>query len=203
MEEKESLKIDIDADAVHRCAEGDLNAFEEIVIRYQKKMFNIAYRMTGDYHEAAEVVQDAFVSAYKNIKGFRGASKFSTWLFTIVMNLSRNRIKQMRRRSAREGYSLDDPVDTEQGEVSYEHPSPNPSVLERLETDEVQQAVQTCINALDTEFREVLVLRDIQGFSYGEIGGLLHVSEGTVKSRIHRAREAVKNCLKNLIGKLT
>jgi len=203
MKENENLNSDIDLNAVHRCIKGDVDAFEEIVLRYQKKMFNMAYRMIGDYHEAAEVVQDAFVSAYKNLKGFRGASKFSTWLVTIVMNLSRNRIKQMKTRSARERYSLDDSVHTDNGAVTIEYASPDASVLERLETHEVQQSVQKCVNRLETEFREVLVLRDIQGFSYGEIGSLLHIAEGTVKSRIHRARESVKNCLKNLIGELS
>ena len=203
MKENENLNSDIDLNAIHRCIKGDVDAFEEIVLRYQKKMFNMAYRMIGDYHEAAEVVQDAFVSAYKNLKGFRGASKFSTWLVTIVMNLSRNRIKQRKTRSARERYSLDDPVHIDNGAVTIEYASPDASVLERLETHEVQQSVQKCVNRLETEFREVLVLRDIQGFSYGEIGSLLHIAEGTVKSRIHRARESVKNCLKNLIGELS
>lgn len=193
---------DPDYETVLRCQRGDVDAFEQIVVRHQKKMFNIAYRMTGDYNEAAEVVQDAFVSAYKNIKGFRGSASFSTWLCTIVINLSRNRLKQMKARALREPHSIDDPLRTNDGEMKLDPPSDDISVPDRLESHEVQQQVQGCIKLLEDEFREVVVLRDIQGFSYSEICDMLKLAEGTVKSRLHRARESLRNCLKRYLGEL-
>jgi len=202
MKEQERTKPDTDYEIVLRCQKGDVDAFEELVRKYQKKMFNMSYRMLGDYNDAAEVVQDAFVSAYKGLKGFKGKSQFSTWLYTIVINLSKNRLKQTKTRSHHEAVSIDDPVDTDNGQIKTEPASNDLSVLERLEKREIEQKVQGCIQSLESGFREVIVLRDIQGFSYEEIGAMLKIAEGTVKSRLYRAREAVKNCLKKAIGDL-
>ena len=193
---------DDDAGLVTRSRQGDLDAFEQLVAKHQKRMLNIAYRLIGDYDEACEVVQDAFVSAHRNIKKFRGDSKFTTWLTAITVNLSKNRLKQLISRKYHEAYSLDDPVETNDGEVTIDPLSKDPSVLDRLEKSDVQSSVQNCIKALDPAFREVLVLRDLQDLSYEEIGNLLKLHGGTVKSRLFRAREMVKDCLKRVMGEL-
>lgn len=184
------------------CRKGDVDAFEMLVRRHQKTMLNIAYRMVGDYEEACEIVQDAFVSAYKNIKRFEGRSVFSTWLSAIVINLSRNRIKQMKAKQAHESFSIDDPLATEDGFIKIEAPSVGPSVLDRMEGRETQEKIRNCIGKLDHDFRAVLVLRDIQGFSYDEIACALKLSGGTVKSRLFRARESVRDCLRKALGSL-
>ncbi len=199
MKENENKTGDEDFDTLSRCKKGDINAFESLVKKYQKRMLNIAYRVIGDYEDACEIVQDAFVSAYKNIKDFKGRSRFSTWLYTIVVNLSRNRLRQLKAQSYHEGFSFDDPVATDDGEIKMSPLSVEPSALDNLERKEIQQKVQRCIDTLNNEFREVLILRDIQGFSYNEIGDMLGISEGTVKSRLFRAREYIKGCLKNVI----
>jgi RNA polymerase sigma-70 factor, ECF subfamily len=191
---------DEDLEHVSLCRQGDVDAFEALVRRHQKRMINIAYRIVGDYDEACEVVQDAFISAYKNIKGFKGKAKFATWLYAIVINGSRNRLKQLRSRRYREGCSIDDPIMTPDGEIAADPPSNEPSALDRLEARDIKQHVQGCINALDAEFREVIVLRDLQGFSYEEISAMLKVPEGTVKSRLFRGREAMRACLKGVMG---
>jgi RNA polymerase sigma-70 factor (ECF subfamily) len=191
---------DDDLKYVSLCKKGDVDAFEVLVRRHEKRIFNIAYRVVGNYDEACEIVQDAFVSAYKNIKGFKGEARFSTWLYAICINHSRNRLKQLKTRQYREGRSLDDPIMTPDGELLADPPSSEPSALDRLEARDVQQRVQRCINALDAEFREVIVLRDIQGFSYEEISAMLKVPEGTVKSRLFRAREAMRVCLQGALG---
>ncbi|MEK6699473.1 MAG: sigma-70 family RNA polymerase sigma factor [Nitrospirota bacterium] len=193
---------DDDAALVASCTKGDTDAFETLVQKYQKRMFNIAFRMTGSYEDAGEVVQDAFVSAYRGLKNFQGRSKFSTWLTAITVNHSKNRLQQMKARQAREPLSLDDPVRTEDGSIAVDPPSKGPSVLDRLEARDERKKVQECISALEPEFREVIILRDMQDFSYEEIGSLLKVREGTVKSRLFRAREAVKDCLKRAFGTL-
>jgi len=187
---------------VSLCQGGDTNAFQVLVERYQKKMLNTAYRITGDYEEACETVQEAFLSAFKAIKKFRGEAAFSTWLTGITVNHARNRLKKMRSHSHHEGVSIDDPIETETGQIFYDHPSQEEPIIEQLEKKELQAKVQECIGTLDDEFREVLVLRDMQEFSYDEIHAILNIPEGTIKSRLFRAREALKNCLKKVIGDL-
>ncbi len=202
MKENGYKAADDDFEIVKLCKKGDTDAFEILVRKHQKKMLNIAYRMLGNYEEACEVVQDAFVSAYKGIKNFQGKSQFSTWLYTIVINISKNRLKQLKAQLLHEEFSIDNPIHTEEGNIQVEAPSSAPSVLEQLEKKEIQHKVQKCINSLDYEFREVLVLRDIQGFSYDEISDILKIAKGTVKSRLFRARESLKNCLKKARGEL-
>jgi RNA polymerase sigma-70 factor (ECF subfamily) len=201
-EDNRTDTADADGALVARSQQGDLSAFEALVEKYQKRMLNIAFRFLGDHDDACEVVQDAFVSAYRSLKGFRQEAKFSTWLTAITMNLSRNRLKKMKLHQARVPVSLDAPIQTASGEIMPDPPSGEPSVLDRMEKRDVQLKVQDCIKALDPDFREVLILRDMQDFSYEEIGGMLKVAAGTVKSRLFRARESVKDCLKMSMGDL-
>jgi RNA polymerase sigma-70 factor (ECF subfamily) len=191
---------DVDAALVLSSQNGDLAAFETLVVRHQKRMLNIAFRLINDYDEACEVVQDSFLSAYRNIKNFRRDAKFTTWLTTITLNLSKNRLKQMISRNGHVSYSLDDPLRTDEGDLTRDPPSPGPSALDRLDQEDVRNRVRDCIKALAAEYREVIVLRDMQDFSYGDIGSMLKMREGTVKSRLFRAREAVKDCLKRTGG---
>jgi RNA polymerase sigma-70 factor (ECF subfamily) len=196
------VSADDDAVLVQSSQEGNLEAFEQLVFKHQKKMLNVAFRLTNDYDEACEVVQDAFVAAYKSIKNFRGAAKFTTWLTTITVNLSKNRLKLMKSRQGRVAFSLNEPLKTNDGQLANDPPSKEPSVLDKLEQRDIQHKVQKCIRALEPDFREILILRDMQDFSYEEIGSILKLREGTVKSRLFRARELVKDCLKDLIGEL-
>jgi RNA polymerase sigma-70 factor (ECF subfamily) len=189
-------KADADVQLVRSAQQGDLNAFESLVVKYQKRMLNIAFRLLNDYEDACEIAQDAFVSAYKNIASFRGDAKFTTWLTTITLNLAKNRLQQKNSRQRHEAYSLDDPLDIDGGPVVREHASPEPSVLDTMVKRDLQAHVQECVKKLETDFREVLVLRDLQEFTYDEIGAMLKVAAGTVKSRLFRAREQVKDCLK-------
>jgi RNA polymerase sigma-70 factor (ECF subfamily) len=200
-DKRDSLQDD-DNRYVSLCQGGDTNAFQVLVERYQKKMLNIAYRITGDYEEACETVQEAFLSAFKAIKKFRGEAAFSTWLTGITMNHARNRLKKIRSHSHHEGVSIDDPIETETGQIFYNYPSQEEPIIEQLEKKELQAKVQECIGTLDYEFREVLVLRDIQEFSYDEIHAILNIPEGTIKSRLFRARDTLKSCLKRVIGDL-
>ncbi len=193
---------DPDAALVASAQQGDLAAFETLVARHQKRMLNLCFRIVGEYDDACEVTQDAFVSAYRNLKGFRQESKFSTWLTSIAVNLARNRLKRMKVHQARVPFSLDAPLRTDDGQVLSDPPSREQSVLDRMEQQNTQKKVQDCITALEPDFREVLVLRDMQDLSYEEIGAMLRLAAGTVKSRLFRARESVKECLKKAMGKL-
>ncbi len=199
---KKQTTIDDDADQVSSCKRGDLVAFEKLVRKYEKRIFNIAYRITGDYEDSSEIVQDAFLAAYRGIATFRGQAKFSTWLTSITINSARNRLKQIQGKRRHEQLSLEDPLPTSEGGMTMELQSNVPPVHEMLEKRETQSKVKVCIDALEPEFKEVLVLRDMQDFSYEEISAILKVPAGTVKSRLFRAREAVKDCLKRAMGDL-
>jgi len=163
-------------------------------------MLNIAYRMIGDYGEACDVVQEAFLSAWRGIGNFRGEARFSTWLCGIVLNHARSHLKIRSVRSGRGGASFDDPATAEEG--SREPPSGEESAIERLERRELEARVQEGIGSLDGRQREVLVLRDIQGYSYEEIGAMLKLPQGTVRSRLFRARNALKESLLRVRGDL-
>lgn len=202
MDERITSDRDDDGALVAAAIAGDLGAFESLVRRHQKRMLNVAFQITGDSDEACEAVQEAFLSAYKNLKRFRAEAKLSTWLMAIAINCARNRRRQAASRRARIPLSLDAPLPGGGGATVPDPPSNDPSALERIEEGEIRRRVQGCIDALDADFKEVLVLRDLQDFSYEEIGETLRLPSGTVKSRLSRAREAVKDCLKRTMGGL-
>lgn len=198
--EKGAAPEDIgDGEVVARVRGGDIESFSILVRRYQKRMLNVAYRMCGDYEDSCDIVQDSFISAFKALKGFRGEAGFPTWLTGIVMNNARNRLKQRKGVQSRT-VSLDAAGGQGQDNAPGDIPSSERSPFEQLGNKEIQAAVQACIGTVEPEFREVMVLRDIQQHSYSEIGEILGLAEGTVKSRLFRARECMKECLKKKLG---
>ena len=190
-----------DAALVEACRTGDLAAFECLVQRHQRMLLNVAFRMTGVYEDACDIVQDALIAAWQKIGDFRGEARLSTWLTAIVVNLSRNRRQQMQQRDRREAYSLNAPIPGTDGDDPPDPPDRAPSVLEQMEEAELRQHLRRCMDALTTEFREVIVLRDMQELSYEEVGAVLKLREGTVKSRLFRARDAVKDCIRKAVGR--
>jgi len=191
-----------DAELVKACRSGNLDAFEGLVERHQQVMINVAFRMTGVYEDACDIVQEAFIAAWRKIGDYRGEAKFSTWLTAIVINLSRNRLQQTRQKEKREAYSLNAPQPGSTDDRMPDPPSGASSVLEQLEDAELHQALARCVETLTPEFREVLVLRDMQELSYDEVAAALNLREGTVKSRLFRARDAIKECLKKAVESL-
>jgi RNA polymerase sigma-70 factor, ECF subfamily len=190
-----------DEDAlVQSCQNGDSHAFELLVNRYEKQMFNIAFRMTGSYEDTCEIVQEAFLSAYRSIRKYRGEAKFSTWMYGITINQTKSRLKEMRNRTLHEELTIDDPPGEESRSPGKQIASGEIGVAEQVEQKEINEKVQECINALDDEHREVLVLRDIQGFSYEEMAEMLKLPDGTVKSRLFRARLLLKDSLGKVLG---
>ena len=202
IDNKKTIDADEDIEFVLACQKGDAEAFGFLVERHQKKMLNIAYRMMGDYNEACDVTQEAFLAAYKSIKKFKAEAKFSTWLHRIVINYSKNRLKQLRNISQLESVYIDDSLEIKIEGVSCQSfaDDTNPGV--QMEKREREIQVQKCITSLDEEYRDVLILRDIQGLPYTEIKDILKIPEGTVKSRLSRARNALKDCLVKAIGDL-
>jgi len=195
---------DDDLEWVLLCQKGDVEAFGVLVERYQKKMLNLAYRMTGDYEESCDVVQEAFLATFRAIKKFRGEARFSTWLYGIVVNSTKNRLKQMNRMKTRfyhEGACSGNTLSGDGGGCDCQAmPSQQDSLLEQLEKKELEARVQECIGLLDDDHRGILVLRDIQGLSYDEIVIILKIPPGTVRSRLFRARNTLKDLLLHRIG---
>ena len=178
---------------VARMKAGDESAFDELVSRYAAKAYQISFGLLGNSLDAEEVVQDAFMKVHANIEKFRGDSSFSTWFYRIVTNLSRNKYHWHRRRGRGENISLSDnsfddsssPVDLE---IPDDHFEPD-LLLERIETE---TTLIDAIKKLPEKLREVIVLRHIEEMSYSDMAELLGCELGTVKSRLARAREALK-----------
>ncbi|NVN98055.1 MAG: sigma-70 family RNA polymerase sigma factor [Geobacteraceae bacterium] len=202
MSELKTQITDEDASLVASWRSGDPASFEALVRKHQKRMLNIAFRISGNYEDACEITQDAFVAAYREIGSFRGTARFTTWLTSIVINLARNRRQQVQSRQQHEAWSMNETASDNSSRTGRELPSPSLSAHDRLERLDLHEKLQDCINGLGEEFRETIVLRDLQDSSYGEIGAILKVKEGTVKSRLFRAREMVKDCLKQAVGEL-
>jgi len=189
----------IQKEVIENCKAGDESAFAEIVLTYQKKVFNIAYRMLGNREEAKDLSQEVFLSVLESIKDLREEIKFEPWLTQITLNHCRNRWKYLKRRHYFKTDSLNDPIETEDGEMERQvyDPSDNPETL--FEKKMVQQFVQRGLLKLKEDQREMIVLRDLRGFSYEEIGRLLSLPEGTIKSRLHRARMDLKGILERSV----
>lgn len=185
----------IQKEVIEGCKAGDEKAFSEIVLTYQKKVFNIAFRMLGNREEAKELSQEVFLTVLESIKDLKEAIKFESWLTQITLNHCRNRWKYLKRRQYFKTDSLDDPIETEDGEMERQvfDPSDNPETS--LEKKMIRQFVQSGLMKLKEDQREMIVLRDLQGYSYEELGELFSLPEGTIKSRLHRARMDLKEIL--------
>jgi len=191
-----------DSRLVAACRDGRTAAFGELVELYQNRAFNIAYRLMGSRDDAAEAVQEAFLKAFRALNGFREDSAFYTWFFRIIVNVvrSRQRFRAVRPRE----HSLDaSPGRRENGErrgtATAEIPAREPDPPEEAARMERKRLLEEGLMKLDAEQRTIIVLRDIEGRSYADIAALLDCPRGTVKSRLHRARTALKAVLSPLL----
>jgi RNA polymerase sigma-70 factor (ECF subfamily) len=175
-----------------RVGQGDRGAFDEIVRRYTRKMINLAYQITSDRDLAEDIAQETFLRAYKSAARYTEIAKFSTWLYTIAINLCRN---ELRRRKFKP-YSLEEMAEREdEGKMRIDIADETRRPDTDLERREITAHVRRAISMVPSKFRVALVLRDIQGLSYEEVGGILGLPEGTVKSRINRGRLRVREIL--------
>ncbi len=182
-----------DKKLISRLKLGDKSSFDELVVRYGAKAFQISFGLLSNRFDAEEVVQDAFMKVYTNIEKFRGDSSFTTWFYRIVTNLSRNKYHWHRRRGRDENVSISDNRFSGDGvQLDLEIPDRAFEPDRLLERIEAESTLMDAIKKLPEKFREVILLRHIEDMSYREIAGLLECELGTVKSRIARAREALK-----------
>lgn len=195
-----ATKVDHDDDdaLVQEAKKGSREAFDSLVSKYYKKIYNLSYRFVGDSEEASDLAQEIFTAAYQNLKKFRGESKFSTWLFQIASNRGKNRFKYLKRRGYFQNRSHNgDENSRYDPQNNIPDTTGNPEKL--LASQQTRKMVQDVINDLEPDHKEIVILRDIQGFSYDEIAQMLDLPEGTTKSRLHRARMVIKDKLKKVM----
>jgi RNA polymerase sigma-70 factor (ECF subfamily) len=186
---------------IERLIARDERAFNELVRVYERRIFALMLRMIGNPSEAEDLAQDVFVQVFKAIGTFRGDSKLSTWIYRIAVNLCKNRTKYLRVRHSGEEDELEAVAERvplgEGGRSNVGHVE-RPD--EMVAGKQVEQIVQRAILALEPEFRECLVLRDVEELSYEEIGEITGLPPGTVKSRIHRGRATLREIVERELG---
>jgi RNA polymerase sigma-70 factor, ECF subfamily len=181
---------------VRRLKQGDERAFQELVHTYQDRIFGMVFRMIGNRQEAEDIAQEVFISVHRGIANYRGEGRFYTWLYRIASNTCKNRIKYLKGRNFHRSSDIDEtPAAHTQGEDggpvhSLQSVVPGPEAT--VTGNRLERAIQAEIAQLDPEHRLLIVLRDIQGLSYAEIINITGLQEGTLKSRLHRARLALK-----------
>ncbi len=181
-----------EAGLIQSAQQGDLNAFNRLVLVYQEVVFNQAYRILGELEAAEDATQEAFISAYRNIRGYRGGS-LKSWFLRIVTNACYD---ELRRRKRRPTVPLE-PVDDDEQEVESPHWLADPSLSpeEQAEQSELARAIQHCLDELPMEFKAIVILVDLQGMDYLEAAAVVRTPLGTVKSRLARGRERLRDCL--------
>lgn len=185
----------MDEEALLRSArQGDLEAFNRLVIEYQSRVYNLAYRILGETDAAADAAQEAFISAYRNLRGFRGGS-FRAWLLRIATNACYDELRRRKRRPVaplEDGEQADPDERAAGAEVMADAQDGPERAAERAE---LARAIQGCLEGLPDDFRVVAVLADVQGYDYAEIAAVVGTPLGTVKSRLARARLRLRDCL--------
>ena len=170
---------------------GDTAAFEELVLSYQDKMYSLSLRMTGNQDDAYDMIQEAFLKAYTNLANFRGDSKFSVWLYRLTSNVCIDFLRKRKRKPTSSLTYINEDNEPQDLELPDERFVPD-TIAER---NELREAVARGMESLADEYRQILVLREINGLSYNEIGEALELEVGTVKSRIFRARKRLVEIL--------
>lgn len=173
---------------IQRCKDGDTGAFDELVCQFEKRVFNCALRIAGNYNDAADIAQEAFIRAFSSIQTFRGDANFTTWIYRIVTNVY---LDERKKSKAHRLTSLDEYIELDENSVSRQIEDEGPSPDEIVESKERSRVLQAAINSLPDYQRIILTLYSFQHRSYEEIADILRLPIGTVKSRLNRARLAL------------
>jgi len=167
------------------------HSFNQLVFKYKDKIYNTAYRFLADYQEAQDLTQECFVAVYKNVGKFREESSLSTWIFTIAVNLCKNKLKSAEHKKHERTLSLIEKA------LDVKDDRGNPATF--MEKKEFEARIQSELEKLPEDMKEVVILRDIEQLSYEEIAEILNIEQGTLKSRLHRARLQLRHALKEVI----
>lgn len=179
---------------IRQAQSGDLEAFNRLVVAYQKQVYNLAYRLMGDQASAEDATQEAFISAFRGLRGYRGGS-FRAWLLRIVRNACYDEFRRRKRRPTTSLEELSpfngDATPDSISELIHEGEGPETAT----EGEELRRAIEDCLNRLPLDYRTIAVLVDIQGYDYREAATVIGKPLGTVKSRLARARARLRDCL--------
>ena len=190
-----------DRELVQKCQAGEMNAFQDLVSRYHQKVYMVILGLLRNREDALEVAQETFFRALRKINSFQGDSSLYTWIYRIAVNLCKNRVKYLKRRKTEaqdeyEALAERSPMTAGSGMTSGDIARPDHMV----EGMQLERVVQICIVELDPDFREVLILRDVEDLSYEELCEVTGLPDGTVKSRLHRARAMLKQAVERKMG---
>jgi len=185
-------RTDEDSQLVARTQEGDPAAFDELVVKYTPRLYGLVYNMTSNHEDTNDLLQDVFSKAYKSIRGFRGKSSFYTWIHSIAVNMTLNFLKK---RGRRFNLSLDDVDASIQNDKEFLELTQSSSPVREADLSELQLRLNEAMMKLSEEHRAVVTMFHIQGMPHAEISKILHVSEGTVRSRLFYANRQLQNYL--------
>jgi len=174
---------------IEKSIDNDLSAFEQLINIYQSRVFTLGYQLTNSYADAQDLTQEVFIKAYYSLKGFRNEADFGTWLHKITVNLWLN---TKRKRGIHNAVSLNEPISAGENEVYRDLAATDGDPEQSLENKEFNGIVRKALDELSREYQAVIVLREIEGCSYEEMSLILNCSLGTVKSRLNRARQVLK-----------
>lgn len=192
--ENENTEIDYKNTEIYRmrikkAKEGDVKSFEELVLEHEKIVYNVAFRMMNNEADSYDISQEAFIKAFKSIRNFNEQSSFSTWIYRITVNTC---IDELRKRKGKETLSMDQELENDDGSFKQQFEDGENTPEQKILEKEGQEEIVEALERLSTEHKSVLILRDLQGFSYDEIAETTGTTLGTVKSRISRARNQLK-----------
>lgn len=187
---------DNDQQLVKRVQQGDKRAFDLLVLKYQHKIISVVHRYVRDSADVHDVVQEAFIKAYRALENFRGDSAFYTWMYRIAINTAKNHLISRGRRPPATDVDIDDAEYFAGNDSLQDFNTPESSLF----CDQLQQAVENAITQLPEDLRTAVTLREMEGLSYEEIAEIMKCPVGTVRSRIFRAREAIDKVIKPLMS---
>ncbi|NNE91810.1 MAG: sigma-70 family RNA polymerase sigma factor [Verrucomicrobiales bacterium] len=189
---KGPLKPDVDRELVERAKKGDTVAFDELVVKYTPKLYGLVYHMTSNHEDTNDVLQDVFAKAYRALKRFQGKSTFYTWIYSIATNMTLNFLKKRGRRRA---MSLDDVDSAIEHDPDFIEATSKSDPVREANIGELQERLNAAMQQLSEDHRAVVTMYDIQGLPHAEIGRILGVSEGTVRSRLFYAHRQLQTYL--------
>lgn len=191
------MEREVDQELVERAQKGDKRAFELLVLKYQRKLARLLSRMVRDQAEIEDITQESFIKAYRALPQFRGESAFYTWLYRIAVNTAKNYlVARGRRAPTTTEFSNEEAEGFEDAELLRDIATPDAE----LQTKQIANAVNKAVEALPEELRTAITLREIEGLSYEEIAQMMDCPIGTVRSRIFRAREAIAEKIRPMLG---
>ncbi len=186
---------DLERHLISKAISGDVDAFEKIVLTYEKKVYNIAYNMFTNEQDAYDASQEVFLKLYKNLHSFKFDSSFATWLHRIAVNTCIDEYRKKKKHLQQAAFSFDEPLENESSSIKRQIKDDGLTPEEQIVKHETVSEVQRAIENLKEEHKTIIILRDIRGHSYEEVAEILACSVGTVKSRLSRARSALKQII--------